>query len=131
MQLCRWEINTGKTPPKRQPEKQRLKLCGQGSCPTLASILCNPGSPTLLCTLTWHHRTVRCTRGHTPSVPLPSTVPAAHTPGCWESFWWELSERHTQGRDSKRSLKTSTHSALANQQNKIKWWQTRKKNQIA
>lgn len=44
-----------KTSPQRQPEKQRLKLCGQGSGPTLAIILCNPGRiPTLLlCTLTW------------------------------------------------------------------------------
>lgn len=85
MHLCRWEINTGKTPPERQPEKQRLKLCGQGSCPTLATILCNPGLS---------HTAVHPDMGTTQlsDVPEDTHLQKAYTPGFWESLCWELSE---------------------------------------
>lgn len=77
-----------KNTPKRQPEKQRLKVCGQGSCPTQAITLCNPGRSHTAA----HPDTGP--RGHTPSVPLTSAAPVLTLPGFWESLCWGLSEEH-------------------------------------
>lgn len=62
-----------KNTPKRQPEKQRLKVCGQGSCPTQAITLCNPGR-----SHTAAHPDTGPRRAHTFSAPNLSST-GAHT----------------------------------------------------
>lgn len=78
-----------KTSPQRQPEKQRLKLCGQGSGPTLAI---KPRQDSYTAAV---HPDMGTTRlpgfpEDTPPESLPSTAPVADTPGFWESFCQEL-----------------------------------------